>query len=55
MMAFSIHDFLVQNIIKNPRRNEYQPAVAATFILGSLAYIYIAFGAYGKGLPIQQL
>ena len=55
MMAYSIHDFLVQNIIKNPRRNEYQSAVVATFAIGTSAYIFIAFGAFGTHRITQPL
>jgi hypothetical protein len=53
MMAYSIHDFLVQNIIKNPRRQEYIPIVNATFVIGTLAYTYISMGAFGTFLFMQ--
>ena len=52
MMGYSIHDFLVQNLIKNPRRYEYQGVVKSTFFLGTLAYAYMTFGSYGTAFPI---
>lgn len=55
MMAYSIHDFMVQNIIKNPRREEYIPIVNATFIIGTLVYTYIAMGAFGTFAFSQPL
>ena len=48
MMGYSIHDFLIQNLIKNPKRQEYQGVVKATFAFGTLAYTYMAFGSFGK-------
>ena len=47
IMAYSIHDFMVQNIIKNPRRNEYQSVVKYTFIIGTLVYAFITLGSFG--------
>lgn len=54
MMGYSIHDFLVQNLIKNPRRYEYQGVVKATFFLGTIAYAYMTFGSFGTSASIQQ-
>ena len=53
MMAYSIHDFMVQNIIKNPKREQYIPIVNGTFVIGTLAYTYITMGAFGNYLFIQ--
>lgn len=49
-MAFSIHDFLVANIIKNPNRNEYHGAVRKTFVFGTLVYAFIALGSFSRYL-----
>jgi hypothetical protein len=53
MMGYSIHDFLVQNLIKNPRRYEYQGVVKSTFIYGTIAYAYFTYGSFGKTDPKQ--
>ena len=37
--AFEVHDFLAQNIIKNPRRHEYNEVVSVTFIAGGFVYL----------------
>ena len=55
MMGYSIHDFLIQNLIKNPKRQEYQGVVKATFAFGTLAYTYMAFGSFGKFMITQVL
>ena len=47
MMGYSIHDFLVQNLIKNPRRSEYQGVVKSTFTIGTSLYILMAMGSFG--------
>ena len=54
LMAFSIHDFLVQNIIKNPNKQQYQCIVNTTFIAGTLAYIYIALASFCIYFLIKQ-
>jgi hypothetical protein len=48
IMAYSIHDFLVANIIKNPSREQYHGIVRWTFVIGTAAYIFIALGSFGK-------
>lgn len=53
MMGYSIHDFLVQNLIKNPRRYEYQGVVKSTFFLGTLAYVYMTMGSFGIFMFMQ--
>jgi hypothetical protein len=45
--SLEIHDFLAQNIIKNPRKNEYQSVVKATFLVGGLIYLFTLMGSYG--------
>ena len=47
MLGYSIHDLLVQTLIKNPRKHEYQGVVRNTFIFGTLGYAYMTFGCYG--------
>jgi hypothetical protein len=54
-MAFTVHDFIVQNIIKNPNRLEYVKMVVQTFIIGIATYMFIAFGSYGINFIIQLL
>ena len=54
MMGYSVHDFLVQNLIKNPRRHEYQGVVKSTFVLGTLAYLYMSFGSFGRFILMQE-
>jgi len=44
--ALEIHDFLAQNIIKNPRKNEYQCVVTSTFFIGTLIYLFSTFGSF---------
>ena len=46
-MAYSIHDFLIQNILKNPKREQYQGIVNVTFLIGTIAYTYMALGSFG--------
>lgn len=46
LMAYSIHDFVVQIMIKNPNRNEYPKLVVITYILGTIAYTYISYGSF---------
>lgn len=48
MMAYSVHDFLVQNIIKNPNRQDYQKMVTQTFTFGTLSYAFVALGGFGN-------
>lgn len=47
MMAFSIHGFLVSNILRNPDREQYNRIVGKTFFIGTLIYIFIAYGSFG--------
>lgn len=47
MMGYSIHDFLLANIIKNPDRSQYHNTVRWTFLLGSIVYAFIALGSFG--------
>ena len=47
IQAYSIHGFLAQNILKNPRKNEYQSTTLITFIIGTIAYLYVTFGSFG--------
>ncbi len=47
LMAYNIHDFIAQNIIKNPKKEDYRLIVIVTFILGTLIYMFIAeIGAF---------
>jgi hypothetical protein len=46
-MAYSIHDILSQNIIKNPNKHDYGSIVAVTFILGTIAYTFITESGFG--------
>jgi hypothetical protein len=55
IMGYSIHDFLVQNIVKNPSRKDYQKIVGITFIIGILACVYLTLGSFGMNLFIQLL
>lgn len=55
IMAYSIHDFLVQNIIKNPNRHEYQKMVIQTFTFGTLSYTFIALSSFGTHELRQRL
>jgi hypothetical protein len=48
LMAFSIHEIIPQNIIKNHRREDYRSIIAVTFLMGTLIYIYITEGSFGK-------
>jgi hypothetical protein len=45
-MAYSIHDFVVQVMIKNPNRAQYPKLVVLTYILGTFAYTYISYGSF---------
>lgn len=54
-MAYSVHDFLVQNIIKNPNRQDYQKMVTQTFTFGTLSYAFVALGGFGTFGFIQRL
>jgi hypothetical protein len=44
--AYEIHDFFVQNVIKNPRRHEYHSIVKWTFGLGALVYTLSCMGSF---------
>lgn len=64
LMAFSVHDFIVQNIIKNPHRQDYIKIVLLTFIIGTAAYMFITLGSFGIiviiklssiGIPSSQI
>jgi hypothetical protein len=48
--SLEIHDFLAQNIIKNPRKNEYQSVVKASFLVGGLVYLFTLMGSFGTSL-----
>jgi len=52
-MAFSVHDFIVQNLIRDPNRSDYIKIVVQTFIIGIAAYMFITFGSYGMDCIIQ--
>lgn len=54
-MAYSIHDFLIQNILKNPKREQYQGIVNVTFLIGTIAYTYMALGSFGTNSIMQPL
>jgi hypothetical protein len=54
MTAYSIHDFLMQNIIKNPNRQDYKKIVGITYVIGTAAYTFIAYGAFGMLLTTQR-
>ena len=51
--AFEIHDFLAQNILKNPDRSQYRSIVSMTFMIGGVLYLYISLGSIGKGSIMQ--
>lgn len=50
--AFELHDFLAQNIMKNPKRNEYSSVVRYTFFIGGLVFIFVSYGSFGTKLNI---
>jgi hypothetical protein len=52
--AYEIHDFLAQNLLKNPRREEYQSVVKHTFLFGGLCYVFVTLGSLGTSLLKQQ-
>jgi len=45
--SLEIHDFLAQNIIKNPRKDEYKSVVRWTFFLGTIIYMFCSLGSFG--------
>ena len=45
--SFEIHDFLAQNIIKNPNKNEYKAVVRWTFFLGAVIYMFCSLSSFG--------
>jgi len=53
--SLEIHDFLAQNIIKNPRKHEYQGVVIVTFVTGGLVYLFALMGSFGTLILIQLL
>jgi hypothetical protein len=53
IMAETIHDFLVANIIKNPNRSEYHSTVRRTFFAGTIIYSFICLGSFGNRLLTQ--
>lgn len=54
MMAFSVHGFLAANIIRYPKRENYSRVVGVTFAIGTLSYIFIAFGSFGTCWLMQR-
>lgn len=42
VLGYSVHDFLAQNIIKNPQKENYKWIVFMTFILGTLVYTFLS-------------
>ena len=54
MMGYAIHDFMIQSIIKNPKRESYQGIVSWTFVLGIASYVFIALGSFGKNKITQE-
>ena len=54
MSGYSIHDFMIQSIIKNPKREAYQGIVSWTFVLGIASYIFMALGSFGKSSITQE-
>ncbi len=42
VLGYSVHDFLAQNIIKNPNRQHYKWIVFITFVLGTFIYTFLA-------------
>jgi hypothetical protein len=56
MTAYSIHDFLMHNIIKNPNRQDYTKIVGITYLIGTAAYTFIAYGAYAivNRVPVKS-
>lgn len=47
MMGFSVHDFIIQNMIRNPNRHQYVSMVVQTFIIGTLTYAFFTVGSFG--------
>lgn len=45
--ALSIHDFLVQVMIHNPRRKDFPKLLVWTYILGGLAYTFMGLACFG--------
>lgn len=54
-LAYSVHDIIAQNIIKNPKREDYHFILAVTFGIATLAYTFVAGGSFGKALSILSI
>lgn len=52
LTAFSTHDFIIQVIIHNPDRSQYQKIIAYTYALAGFIYIFIGLGCLGKYFSI---
>ena len=53
LMAYLIHDFMTQNIMKNPNKQDYRLIIGVTFLFGTLIYTFITLGSFGI-LSINQ-
>ena len=54
ILAFTIHSFMPQNMLKNPEREQYQRAIGFTFLIGVIIYIYVALASFGISFLIQR-
>ena len=52
--SLEIHDFLAQNILKNPNKKAYNSIVQWSFFIGTLVYLFATEGSFGTPLNIQQ-
>jgi hypothetical protein len=52
--AFSIQSFFIPVIKKNPNVNSYMKYTAIAYLIGTAAYMYIAYaGSFGTNIFIQ--
>lgn len=46
IMGYSVHDFVTQVLLKTTTKDKFFKVVTIVYILGTLIYTFISYGAY---------